>query len=80
MGISSYAPGGSTGDDLYTHEGEEAGLVIKGQIELDLGDERFLLSSGDSFSFSADIPHRYSNPGPGEAQIVWANTPVSLKR
>lgn len=80
MGISTYDPGGSTGDDLYTHEGEEAGLVLKGEIELTLDDQVFHLKTGDSFSFSADIPHRYHNPGKVEAQIVWANTPVTLKR
>ena len=80
LGISTYEPGGSTGDDLYTHEGEEAGLVLKGEIELTLDDRVFLLKTGDSFSFSADIPHRYKNSGTTEAQIVWANTPVSLKR
>lgn len=80
MGISTYQPGGSTGDDLYTHQGEEAGLVISGEIELTLDQEVFVLKTGDSFSFPADIPHRYCNRGEAPAQIVWANTPVSLKR
>jgi len=80
LGISTYRPGGSTGDDCYTHEGEEAGMVLDGTIELTLGDKVFVLKSGDSFSFSADIPHRYRNIGKAEARIVWANTPVSLKR
>lgn len=80
LGISTYQPGGSTGDDLYTHNGEEAGLVLKGEIELTLGARVFLLKAGDSFSFSADIPHHYRNPGAHVAQIVWANTPVTLKR
>ena len=80
MGISTYQPGGSTGDDLYTHNGEEAGLILSGEIELTLDNQTFLLKAGDSFSFSADIPHQYRNPGQAEAQIVWANTPVSLRR
>ena len=80
MGVSTYQPGGSTGDDLYTHAGEEAGLVLRGEIELTLDDQVFHLLAGDSFSFSAGIPHRYRNPGKVEAQIVWANTPVTMKR
>ena len=33
-------PGGSTGDELYTHDGEEAGLVLEGEMMLtvDSGD------------------------------------------
>lgn len=80
LGISHYEPGGSTGDDLYTHVGEEAGLVTEGEIELTLGEKSFLLNAGDSFSFQASIPHRYRNPGTTRATIVWANTPVSLRR
>ncbi len=80
MGMSTYQPGGNSGDELYTHAGEEAGLVIKGQIDLHLEEKLFRLQVGDSFSFAASIPHRYSNPGESEAQIVWANTPVNLRR
>ena len=80
LGMSTYEPGGNTGDDLYTHKGEEAGLVLKGQIDLYLEDKVFRLEAGDSFSFAASLPHRYSNPGETMAQIVWANTPVNLRR
>ena len=80
LGVSTYQPGGNTGDELYTHNGEEAGLVLKGQIDLYLDGQVFRLHTGDSFSFSASLPHRYSNPGDAEAQIIWANTPVNLRR
>ncbi|MEO3416860.1 helix-turn-helix domain-containing protein [Roseovarius sp. CAU 1744] len=80
LGISTYEPGGNSGDELYTHMGEEAGLVLKGQIDLQLREKVFRLNAGDSFSFAGDIPHRYSNPGDTPAQIVWANTPVNLRR
>ncbi len=80
MGLSRYQPGGTAGDDLYTHRGEEAGLVLEGEIELALGEDVFLLKPGDSFSFSADIPHTYRNPGETVAVIVWANTPITLRR
>ncbi len=79
LGLSRYAPGGSTGDDLYSHQGEEAGLVLEGCIELQIGNERFQLAAGDSFSFPSHLPHRYSNPGSEEAVIVWANSPATLR-
>lgn len=80
MGVTTYQPGGSTGDDLYTHEGEEAGLILQGRVDLYLEDECFELREGDSFSFESHRPHRFVNPGDGEAKIVWANTPVSLRK
>ncbi len=80
LGISTYDEGGSTGDDAYTHEGEEAGYLLEGRIVIELDGKHFELEPGDSFSFSANIPHRYFNPGPGPAKLIWANTPISLKR
>jgi transcriptional regulator with XRE-family HTH domain len=80
MGISYYQPGGTAGDDLYTHRGEEAGLIIEGEIELTLDNKKFVLRTGDSFSFPAQIYHTYRNCGDIRAAIVWANTPVTLRR
>ena len=34
----------------FTHLGEEAGLIIKGQIDLHLDGKVFQLETGDSFS------------------------------
>lgn len=80
LGLSRYLPGGSTGDDMQSHEGEEAGVVIEGSIELTIDDETFTLEEGDSFSFPSHLPHRYANTGDGDARIVWANTPISLRQ
>ena len=79
LGISRYSPGGNSGDDLYTHRGEEAGLVLQGELEIALGEKTFRLRSGDSFSFPSDIPHTFRNPGENDALVVWANTPISLR-
>lgn len=79
LGLSQYAAGASTGDDKYTHSGEEAGMVISGNLELTIGTKTHTLRAGDSFSFGSDTPHRYHNPGPGEAVVVWANSPINLR-
>lgn len=81
LGISRYEPGASTGDDSYDHKGEEAGLVLEGQLELTIEDKRYLLEAGDSFSFQSQLKHRYANPSDAEETVVvWANTPISLRR
>lgn len=79
LGLSRYAPGASTGDDLYRHKGEEAGLVLAGILELTIGDDVFTLGEGDSFSFPSHLPHRYANPSGEETVVVWANTPITLR-
>ena len=67
-------PGGSTGDELYTHDGEEAGLVIEGEMKLTVDAESWTLKQGDSFRFASHRPHRFSNPSPdAKALVLWVN-------
>lgn len=67
-------PGGSTGDELYTHDGEEAGLVIEGKMKLTVDAESWTLKQGDSFRFASRRPHRFSNPSNGsKAVVLWVN-------
>ncbi|MEM7564482.1 MAG: cupin domain-containing protein [Pseudomonadota bacterium] len=81
LGISRYEPGASTGDDSYRHQGEEAGLVISGVLELTIDDKTYQLEAGDSFSFNSKFKHRYVNPSSTEdTVVVWANTPITLRR
>ena len=67
-------PGGSTGDELYTHDGEEAGLVISGEMKLTVDAESWTLKQGDSFRFASRRPHRFSNPSDdSKAVVLWVN-------
>ena len=67
-------PGGSTGDELYTHDGEEAGLVLEGEMKLTVDAESWTLKQGDSFRFASRRPHRFSNPsGKARAVVLWVN-------
>jgi transcriptional regulator with XRE-family HTH domain len=72
---SRFEPGASSGDQPYTHRGEEAGVVISGEIDLWIGKERYRLKAGDSFAFASTTPHRYRNPGKMEAVVIWVITP-----
>jgi transcriptional regulator with XRE-family HTH domain len=68
------APGGSTGDELYTHEGEEAGLVLEGEMTLTVDANTWTLRTGDSFRFASRRPHRFSNPADdAKAVVLWVN-------
>ena len=81
LGISRYEPGASTGDDSYSHNGEEAGMVLSGKLELTLDGRVYLLDAGDSFSFNSSLEHRYVNPSQSEdTLVIWANTPVTLRK
>ena len=75
--ISRFPPGSSSGDEPYTHNGEEGGFVIRGALELWIDGKSFRLEAGDSFGFPSSLPHRYCNPGDVETEVIWAMTPPS---
>ena len=74
---SRFPPGASSGDEPYTHAGEEAGIVLRGRLELWVDGKVLRLEAGDSFGFASTLPHRYHNPGTEEAEVIWAITPPS---
>jgi transcriptional regulator with XRE-family HTH domain len=75
MMIVHVDPGGSSGEDYYSHQGEECGLVLAGQLELWVEETRLQLAEGDSFTFESHRPHRFSNPGQTPSKVLWVVTP-----
>lgn len=73
-----YAPGADTGAGMYSHDGEEAGVVIAGAIEITVEDRIAVLEPGDAYAFESRLPHRFRNPGSEECVIVSACTPPSF--
>lgn len=73
-----YAPGADTGKAMLRHDGEEGGIVLRGHIEITVGDRRQVLGPGDAYHFSSRIPHRFRNTGTDECEIISACTPPYL--
>ena len=72
------APGSSTENSPFQHEGEECGLVLQGTLEVHLGDDVFILEAGDSIIFDSRRPHWYRNIGTERVLSVWAITPPTF--
>ncbi|MBK0420120.1 cupin domain-containing protein [Leucobacter sp. CSA1] len=72
----SFAPGGSTGEEAYTHGNAQEILVVTGgSIVLQLGDERYAMHAGDSIEYLSSAPHRVSNESGADASVLWINSP-----
>jgi len=71
------APEAGSGDP-YTHEGEEFIYVLKGDLQISVDGEEYLLEPGDSFYFESATPHRWKNPGRKETWVLWINTPPTF--
>lgn len=66
-------PGGRSGDEPYSHDGAEAGLVLEGGLELVVDGRKYILGEGDSFRFNSARPHQFSNAGDRVARALWVN-------
>ncbi len=52
------------------HEGHEWLYVIDGKLRLALGDEDFVLTSGEAAEFDTRVPHGSANVGPGPLELL----------
>jgi transcriptional regulator with XRE-family HTH domain len=73
-----YEIGADTGHTLYSHESEEAGMVITGQIEITAGEEVAVLNPGDAYIFDSLRPHRFRNVGTERCVLISACTPPTF--
>jgi mannose-6-phosphate isomerase-like protein (cupin superfamily) len=75
---AEFDPGGSTGDEPYTHgDSEELLLVIEGRVHVQLDTDVYELQAGDSVHYRSSTPHRVSNPGSERAEVLYVITPPS---
>lgn len=70
-------PGGGSEGDI-THEGEELGYILVGELDLTVDGQTYRLKPGDSFFFRSDLAHGYRNPGDVETRVLWVNTPPTF--
>ncbi len=69
------APGQESGGQSIVHDGEECCFVIRGRLEIQVGEKVFTLEEGDSLYFPTRTPHRWKNAGDGPMEAIWAMTP-----
>lgn len=68
----------ASGESTYSHYGQEFVLVLKGSLEITLGDKNYKLKKGDSIYFNSSTPHSFKNLFKGETEALWVVTPPSF--
>jgi transcriptional regulator with XRE-family HTH domain len=71
-------PGADTGAAMLMHEGEEGGVVVRGELCLTVGEATRVLRAGDAYAFPSRTPHRFQNLGRSVCEVVSACTPPSF--
>src|SRR3954469_1239873 len=76
--VARFEPGGSTGDEPYTHgDSEELLIVVEGRVEVQLGDDLYEAAEGDSVHYQSSTPHRVANAGDEPAEVLFVISPPS---
>ena len=72
--IVEVPPGASTGNYNYSHEGEECGILLEGELVVEINGKAQCLKPGDSITYRSSSPHKLFNPGKTNARAVWVNS------
>jgi transcriptional regulator with XRE-family HTH domain len=71
--------GDTSGDEpIIDPPGEKFGLVLKGAIELTIGNEVFHLGKGDSVCFPSDAGHSWRGIDGKQIEVIWVVTPPAF--
>lgn len=75
MIYNEYDPGATTGPSLYVHPGSECGLILTGELIVQIKDDTYVLKEGDSITFNSSDPHMKRNESGQMCTCIWANVP-----
>lgn len=73
-----YEPGANIGRRPISHEGEECGYVLRGELVVTVGTESRTLKAGEGYYFNSELPHSFNNKGTEVCELVSACTPPTF--
>jgi transcriptional regulator with XRE-family HTH domain len=68
----------SSGNEGYSHRGQEFGIVIQGSMQVQVDGIQYDLNEGDSIYFDSTRSHRFVNPGDIETLAMWVISPPTF--
>ena len=79
IAINQYAPDTGSAPTPIHHEGFEYGVVLDGQLTVELDGKAHTLKPGDLISYDSARNHRIWNHGGRKARALWVNLRRSLR-
>ncbi|PZQ97664.1 MAG: hypothetical protein DI533_10840 [Cereibacter sphaeroides] len=74
IAVNEYAPKTGSNESPLNHEGFEYGLVLEGQLTVEVDGVSHIMNEGDLIAYSSRRNHRIWNHGDRVARTVWFNT------
>ncbi|MEM6536831.1 MAG: cupin domain-containing protein [Pseudomonadota bacterium] len=73
-----YEPGAATGKKELSHQGEECGFIVSGELTVTVSGEQRTLKVGEGYYFDSSRPHSFRNDGSIPCELITACTPASF--
>jgi transcriptional regulator with XRE-family HTH domain len=73
ISVNEWQPGVATEPRPARHPGFEYGLVLEGELTVEVEGSRFVLAPGDLAWYESTSPHSLHNDGDEVARAVWVN-------
>ena len=64
--------------NAFSHEGEDAVIVLEGQLRVNVGDNWYTLNKNDCLYFESELPHQWKNESTTYTVAIWMSTPPSF--
>lgn len=74
----TYQPGADSGRVMLIHEGEECGVILRGELEVTVAGKKKILRAGEAYYFDSSLEHRFRNTGKEVCELVTACTPPTF--
>jgi transcriptional regulator with XRE-family HTH domain len=71
-------PGSTTSGHATPHASEECSVVIKGHIVAEVAGQLYELSAGDSIKIHRELPHKFTNHGNVDAELLVIISPPTF--
>jgi transcriptional regulator with XRE-family HTH domain len=68
---TEYPVGATSGERMSRHAGREFGLILEGELSIEIGFDTYVLQAGDSIAFDSTRPHRLTNTGSVPMRAIW---------
>ena len=73
--MATLAPGAASSETQVSHPLQECTLVLQGKLELELGNESFVLEEGDSAGWDGNLSHRLVSIGDDPLIVISVTSP-----
>jgi transcriptional regulator with XRE-family HTH domain len=77
--LRTTVPAGWTNEERpFSHPGEECVHLLRGSLEVTVGEDFYELAEGDSITYDPSVPHWWRNATEDDAVIIGSVTPPSF--